>query len=114
MAKCSDRMPASGQKRKSSCLKLLGCGHSPKIGSSGVLSAQVDRYTAAGIARTTPTSPVDFYELEIMIENGSHSGCAVVANSDQTVNGASAHALDIVPYVFSLRCYANTERASCL
>jgi len=70
------------------------------VGSSATLSKTINRYTAGSVHGTTPASPADFDQLEIRIEDASFTGCTLIANSGQTVNGAASYSFDILPCIF--------------
>lgn len=73
------------------------------VSSSATLSHTINRYTAGSVAGTTPASPADFDELEVSIEDASYTGCTLVANTGQTVNGASSLSFNILPCVMRFR-----------
>lgn len=73
------------------------------VSSNATLSQIVNRYTATGVAGTTPASPGDFDEIEVSIESAAFTGCSLVANTGQTINGAGTFSFDILPCVMRFR-----------
>jgi hypothetical protein len=62
-----------------------------------IVSFSKNRLTAPDISVTTPPKPADFDDFLVVVSDPANTGCSIVANSGQTIDGQSSFSIDIVP-----------------